>query len=64
MADLISAPHFSRCSWLTLAEFRHVIAETESVDLHMSLECRLTIDMMANIEARGYFCRMIFWFDL
>jgi hypothetical protein len=60
----ISAPHYSRCSWLTPAEFGHIISETGDVQLHMSLECRLTIDMMANIEARGYLCRMVFWFDV
>ncbi|NHZ33956.1 hypothetical protein [Massilia rubra] len=62
--DFISAPHYSRCSWLTLAEFRRAVAATDDGELHMTLECRLTIDLMANIEARGYFCRMVFWFDL
>ena len=62
--DFISAPAYSRCSWLTLSEFRRAIAETDNVGVPMSLECRLTIDMMANIEASGYFCRMVFWFDL
>ena len=62
--DLISAPQYSRCSWLTLAEFRRAVEATDNVELHLSLECRLTIDMMANIEARGYFSRMVFWFDV
>ncbi|WP_267876707.1 hypothetical protein [Massilia genomosp. 1] len=34
------------------------------VERGLSLECRPTIGMIANIEERGYFCRMIFWFDL
>lgn len=62
--NFISAPQYSRCSWLTLAEFRRALAATEDAEQRMSLECRLTIDLMANIEARGYFCRMVFWFDV
>ncbi|NIA00352.1 hypothetical protein [Massilia sp. CCM 8734] len=48
---------------MTLSEFRLVVAGAGHVERGLSLECRPTIGMIANIEERGYFCRMIFWFD-
>ncbi|MDM5179240.1 hypothetical protein PO883_18765 [Massilia sp. DJPM01] len=62
--DFISAPHYAYCSWLTLPEFRNALANKNIVESDLSLECLSTMDMMANIEARGFHSRMVFWFDV
>jgi hypothetical protein len=59
----VSSPVYSDPSFLTLSEFTNALENSGLEPELVPIECELTMQMMAEIERRGLYSRMVFWFD-
>ncbi len=62
LKDHISNPDYVWPTWLTRDEFLRCVAHS-GVTL-LGLDVDVTLGMLALIESRGWYARMVFWFDV